>query len=184
MFRSDLKNKNKCAFTTCGFKNWKNALSAFDKHQSSQTHQDSTARLNGRLHANKTVMAQLNKQHEDEVIQNRNYLRVLITCILYLAKQGIAFRGHDENENLTNRGNFIELVNLIVQLDYKSEFKRYLRKDTACNYLSPQSQNEIISIIADRIRKKILADVTAEYSIIVDEAIDLSKQEQVSFCIR
>jgi hypothetical protein len=185
MFPSDLQNKNKDAFTTGGFKNWKNAKSRFNKHQSSHTHQDSTVRLNGRLNATKTVVAQVHKQHENEVICNRNYLCFLINCILYLARQGLALRGHDESDTSNNRGNFIELVNLIVlQLDFAPELKPFLSKDSVCNYLGPKTQNEIISILADRIRKKILADITEEYSIIVDETMDLSKEEQVSFCIQ
>lgn len=44
-----------------------------------------------------------NAKHE-EVIKNRNYIKCIIDIILYLSRQGIAFRGHQEDSNSLNQG--------------------------------------------------------------------------------
>jgi len=38
----------------------------------------------------------------------------LLKATLFLSKQGLPFRGHDESNESTNRGNFIELLNMFT----------------------------------------------------------------------
>ena len=38
-------------------------------------------------------------------------MKRLISVVLYMGEQEVAFRGHDESALSLNRGNFIELVN-------------------------------------------------------------------------
>ena len=40
---------------------------------------------------------------------NRDILKLLTDAVLYLAKQELPFRGHDESMNSLNRGNYREL---------------------------------------------------------------------------
>lgn len=56
-------------------------------------------------------------QHNEKVTRNRNILKRLIDVVCYLAKQEDAFRGHNENINSLNRGNYIELITLIGKYD-------------------------------------------------------------------
>jgi hypothetical protein len=53
-------------------------------------------------------------------------------------------------------------------------------------YTSPGVQNEIIRIIGSTIRQQILEEVRASkvFGIICDETPDVSRQEQLSFCVR
>ena len=50
--------------------------------------------------------------HDKRVAKNREYLKKLITNHLFLAKQNIVFRGHDESKGSLNKGNFLELLEL------------------------------------------------------------------------
>ena len=72
--------------------------------------------------------------------------------ILFLAKQGIAFRGHYENDDSKNKGNFLELI------DFKAkdlpDFQKHIENATF-NYLSPDIQNEILDILANQLVKKL-----------------------------
>lgn len=68
------------------------------KHEKSISHLTSIAKLNaykmtlqgGRIHT------QISNAHKEQIVKNRNYVKVLINFTLYLARQGIPFRGHDE----------------------------------------------------------------------------------------
>ena len=53
-------------------------------------------------------------------------------------------------------------------------------------YTSAQIQNELIKIIASRMRREIVNEVSSVrfFSLQVDETKDLSKTEQISFCLR
>ena len=92
----------------------------------------------------------------------------------------MATRGHREDEKSMNRGNFLELLELrshdIPVLNDKSiKFK----------YLSHQHQDEILNIIASKIKKTICIEMRDKpFSIIVDETPDISTHEQVTFCVR
>lgn len=52
-----------------------------------------------------SVVSQLSTAHQEQIKKNRLYIKYLIEFTLYLAKQGIAFRGHNEDENSLNQGN-------------------------------------------------------------------------------
>ena len=47
---------------------------------------------------------------ELEVRQNREMLKNLTQAVLYLSRQELSFRGHDEFNNSLNRGNYRELL--------------------------------------------------------------------------
>lgn len=51
-----------------------------------------------------SVIAQISTQHREEIISNRKYATQLIDLILYLSRQGIAFRGHNEKKESLNQG--------------------------------------------------------------------------------
>jgi hypothetical protein len=57
-----------------------------------------------------SVVTQLFSFHKKQVEINRKYMSSLIDVVLYLAKQGVAFRGHNENLDSLNRGTFIILL--------------------------------------------------------------------------
>jgi len=56
-----------------------------------------------------SVIAQISAQHREEVITNQKYVMQLIDIIIYLSKQGISFRGHDEKKESLNQGTILIL---------------------------------------------------------------------------
>lgn len=53
---------------------------------------------------NGSIISKMSAFHQQQIIKNRNYLLHLIDIALYLGKQGIAFRGHDESSDSNNQG--------------------------------------------------------------------------------
>jgi len=50
------------------------------------------------------VHTQLTTQYQLEIATNRKYMNYIIDITLYLAAQGLAFRGHNENKTSLNQG--------------------------------------------------------------------------------
>lgn len=51
-----------------------------------------------------SVLTQISSQHSKLVASNRNYMKILIDISLFLSRQGIGFRGHDETAHSLNQG--------------------------------------------------------------------------------
>ena len=95
---------------------------------------------------------------EKERAENREVVTIIMDCLMFLAKQGLAFRGHSESSESSNRGNFIELVYFLST--YNPQLKTWLDKHPGnVTYLSADIQNEMLNIAAEKIRSKISAEV-------------------------
>jgi len=124
-----------------------------------------------------TVDSQLSAQRDAEQREARCCLEILFTSIQYLARQGLALRGHTGDE-----GNFKQL--LLLRRRYKPAMQRWLERKTALT--SPQAQNDILQLMANTIVKSI-ADKVAEakqYAVVVDGTQDASRKEQLAICLR
>jgi hypothetical protein len=51
------------------------------------------------------------------VERNRLRLKVSIAAVKWLAFQACAFRGHDESAHSKNKGNFLEIVDLLAEFN-------------------------------------------------------------------
>jgi hypothetical protein len=91
--------------TFTGFNDWKNALARFRKHESSKVHADCVYLVNQQQKP--TVLTRLNLTHQNQQAQRRRTLLIQVECIRYLLRQGMALRGHVEDE-----GNLIQLLKL------------------------------------------------------------------------
>ena len=64
------------------------------------------------------------ERFNEEVRQNRVTLKILFEAVLYLSKQELSLRGHDESSVSLNKGNYRELLELIAKFD--PQFERRL----------------------------------------------------------
>ncbi|KAL4100983.1 hypothetical protein QTP88_021004 [Uroleucon formosanum] len=183
------RNKDKPIFISVGFKNWKNQNSGLRKHNNSEEHMISNTMwmsyLDMKTLGNLSVASLINEGHKKLVLENQNYIKMIGRTLLYTAIQGIAQRGDNEEESCANRGNFIELLNLIG--DISNEFKSKSKTlPNNAKYTSPQIQNEMFSIFNKMIRNKIIDELQKcqYFSIIVDETKDITKVEQLSVILR
>lgn len=170
------------AFTKVGVQDWKNLSKKLLVHMSAQSHKDSCCKYDSFQQCRtSSVMSKLSQQHEVMVSENRQYTRKIIDILLYLSRQGLAFRGHDESSDSHNRGNFLELCDLFAVNDdlFASKLQKY------CNLTSHDIQNRLINIAAKKVTDKIAQEVMATgfYCILADEARSF-KREQLSVCVR
>lgn len=138
----------------------------------------------------------------------RKRLASIIMPLFFLARQGIALRGHrgetiadiqellkgreieieDHEGQRHNPGNFVALLCFLAQYDSMIKDIFLLRKqsDTTPTYHSPTIQNSLLAIYAASIRSRLIASIQSAgfFSILCDEASDVSKREQLSFCVR
>ncbi|CAI6377783.1 unnamed protein product [Macrosiphum euphorbiae] len=176
-------------FTKSGFTNWKRLGTKFSKHSklnahaATQTHLINLAKMDGHNSSKITgnILCQVSNAHKDFVLKNRSYLKTLIDILLYLGRQGIAFRGNIENKDSLNRGNYLEACKLMCE--HNPQFKQVFNGEI--NYTSPLLQNELIGICAENVRSMIVTEVknAGSFSVMCDEA-RCHKQEQMSLCIR
>ncbi|XP_076883587.1 uncharacterized protein LOC143532415 [Bidens hawaiensis] len=79
--------------------------------------------------------------------------RAYLSLVRWLRFQACALRGHDESSKSKNRGNLIELLKLLAS--YNDEIAKVILEDAPYNskYTSSDIQKEILSIIANIVRK-------------------------------
>lgn len=53
-------------------------------------------------------------KYNENVRLNRRVMAIFIDIVVYLGRQELAFRGHDESSTSTNKGNYRELVDVII----------------------------------------------------------------------
>ncbi|XP_037101531.1 zinc finger MYM-type protein 1-like [Syngnathus acus] len=90
----------------------------------------------------------LDKHNRQEIEENRRYVTYIVNTIVFLGRQGLALRGSDESSGSFQRGNFLELVDYTSKLSPEfASLKKKMRRNAT--YLSPEIQNELITLIAD-----------------------------------
>ena len=89
-------------------------------HKNSDCHLNSVAKreaLTSMSKAGQTVTGLLDKAHQDRVHENRHYIITIAVVLRLTCTRNIAQRGHDEKADSFNRGNFLEILNLVAGLD-------------------------------------------------------------------
>ena len=86
----------------------------------------------------------------------------LIDIVIFLAERNLAFRGSDEVLGSPHNGNFLGLLELPVKRDpVLIELKyRIIKHTTKRHYLSNITQNELIDIVAKKVEKELMTQLT------------------------
>ncbi|CAK8532870.1 unnamed protein product [Lathyrus sativus] len=124
-------------------------------------------------------------QSSIEIMKNRLRLKTSIDIVHWLTFQARAFRGRDESTESLNQGNFLELIKLLV--GYNDEVVKVVLENAPSNskYTSQLIQKEILHILSSRVKKHIREEIgDSKFCIIVDEACEESKKEQMSLVLR
>ncbi|KAL5730797.1 hypothetical protein ACHQM5_003589 [Ranunculus cassubicifolius] len=105
-------------------------------------------------------------------------------CVRFLLRQGLAFRGHDESMTSNNRGNFLELLDYTA--NHNIEIKLSLQSGPGnLKLTSNEIQKDLASACSMETTKAILSEIgDAFFSILVDEARDISIKEQMAIVLR
>jgi len=186
-------------FLTTGFCNWKNATGSegkLEKHVKSRCHGLSHERYSTAkscsLDPSRRVDVMLGEENrrllartEVERKENRDAVATIIDCVRFLAKQGLAYRGHEETTSASNRGNFLELVHFLAK--YNPALQHWLDNCSGnASYLSPDIQNQVIKVLYKTTLDVIKTEVAEAqyYGIETDEVSDTTGKEFVSIILR
>jgi hypothetical protein len=166
------------SFVSAGFCSWNKARERFMKHEASHCHQFAALQLS-LYQSGTTINGMLSDKCAQNQLRARTALLAVITSIQYLARQGMAIRGHDNNE-----GNFVQLLNLRSK-DIEA-LNSWLSDSHCRKFTCWEIQNEILELLAHGVLRNICEDIQSakHFSIIVDGTTDISHNEQESIVLR
>ena len=143
----------------------------FKQHAKSVSHREAMMKIS--LMNSPTIDAQLSCQVKQTQNLHFKLFLIVLSSLKFLL---IAVRGHDEIE-----GNLMQL--LLLRCEDNSKLKVWIKER---KYLSSDIINEIMQIMSNYILRQLLVSIreASMYSLIVDEATDISKKEQLCMCIR
>ena len=97
----------------------------------------------------------------------------------------LSFRGHDESLDSKNMGNFIELIKFTSTFNDKVASVILKNASGNAKYTLPTIQKEILHILASNVWNAIHEEIgDTKFCILVDEARDESKREQMAIILR
>ncbi|KAM5582361.1 hypothetical protein ABKV19_002668 [Rosa sericea] len=174
------------AFTSDGFRNWKKKERLYDHvgdHNSA--HNQALKKCEALMNEGQYIRNIIHKNSKQSRTDYRIRLTASVNCIRFLLRQGLAFRGHDESDNSSNQGNFLELLQFLA--DHDEEVRAVALKNAPENLkmTSPIIQKDIVNAAAVETTNAIIRDMdNALFSILVDEARDVSIKEQMAVIFR
>uniref|UniRef100_A0A7N0TC16 DUF4371 domain-containing protein n=1 Tax=Kalanchoe fedtschenkoi TaxID=63787 RepID=A0A7N0TC16_KALFE len=122
------------------------------------------------------------EQHIDVVMHKRSdkaicdyctRLLASIDCVRFLLCQGLSFRGHDESESSSNKGNFLKLLKFLANHNESIDNVHLLFR----RIFQMLAAQEVVSTI--------IKDIDGDYfAILIDESRDISIKEQMAVAVR
>ena len=105
-----------------------------------------------------TIGQRLDDLGKRVIKENRHFIKTIVEVILFCAQQEIALRGHVENEESLNPGNFQSLLKLVGTHDGVVR-ERLEESPGNAKYTSPEVQNELLVIMGEMVLEKICEEV-------------------------
>lgn len=182
---------NKNVWISNGYSDLNNFHKAAAKHDLSEKHLDSCLKFQtfgkGRIESSFNKQFKLDiERHNAKVDRNRNIFKRLIDVVCFLGKQELAFRGHAETTSSLNKGNFLELVDLLAK--YDGNLATHLQSTSSGSFtgLSNRTQNDLISSVGSVMYGEIKKEIseTDFLAIMVDETPDVGGREQLVLVLR
>ena len=170
------------AFSSTGFSNWKKAKQRMSGHARSEMHKHALL-----LKSEPVISQAVSSAEKREQETARASLLKIVTTIRFLARQGLALRGHTEDS-----GNFVQLLEL--RAADSPELQRWLKRKES--FTSHDVQNEILELLSHEVIRDITTDVVGNrteenseadlkfFAVIVDGTQDVSGKEQESINLR
>jgi hypothetical protein len=116
--------------------------------------------------------------------ENKEVIKILLDIVRTLAHQNMAFRGDGKEED----GNFCQIVRLVSRhcplLQRWIESKR--SRSYHVTYMSPESQNEMIQLLAEDVRRQVVKEIkdAKMFGVSADTTPDLSRKDQLAVMCR
>ena len=180
---------------TDAYQNWKDAVEDMKQHATCDYHMNSAAKMNAFMKTYEDPSSRIDVSVTDSsckrVQQNRDILTSVVKCLQFCGRQGIALRGHrdDDTSCSLNKGNFKELLQFRVDAGDKILEEHMQTCAKNATYTSKTSQNDLLLCVKEYIQSVIVQDVKKQaigpyYGFQCDEVTDVSNYEQLGIVIR
>ena len=176
---------------------WKDTVSDLKKHAVLEYHKNSQANLNAFMDTmakpEKSINVSLDKAAQEQIQQNREVLKSIISGLEFCGRQGIALRGHRDDDTVidqsSNAGNFKAILDMRVKAGDKLLAEHLDRCAKNAKYTSKTAQNDLLNCIKEQIQGKLVDDIKSQpygslYGIQGDEVNDCSNWEQFGLVVR
>ena len=138
------------------------------------------------------IHQRLDKVAADRIANYRQKLHSIVETIVLCRRQNIPLRSHRDNttdlerDTTASHGNFWALLHFRVAAGDSILRDHLATAARNATYTSADIQNQLIAIVGDQIRNKILSNVKKAqwFTIMADEVTDSSNKEQLSLVIR
>lgn len=160
-----------------GYSNWKDATIGFRNHELSGCHREAVEVVISLPATTMNIGAHLSQQYAQEKEMNRKMLIKVLSCIKFLARQGLPLRGHGDDSD----GNLLQLL----MYQGGDEIKDWLQRRTN-KYTSHELQNSFLKMMALDVLRNVADKLQKSpyLTIMIDETTDISNQEQVTIVLR
>ncbi|XP_021800196.1 zinc finger MYM-type protein 1-like [Prunus avium] len=187
LFKSNFEQVGSEAFTGAGFKNWKKGRERMKVHVGpvGSVHNKAREAATNEMNQNTHIEMAVRKHSEQARMAYRRCLIASIKCTKFMLRQGLSFRGNDESATSSNRRNYLELLQFLEDNDEK--VKEVVLKNAPRNLklVAPKIQKDIVNACAFEILDVIMSSLKDRFfSILVDEARDVSVKEQMAMVLR
>lgn len=183
------------ALQTTGMTNWRKIYEKLPQHESSSIHTECIIKwrtLSKTIKSCSGINKDIERAIEIEKQKCREILHVVIDAVMYLATNCLSFRGSEENQcaltsaGTKSRGNFLNLIALLAKHNSTLKNKLDDLRKGQVSYFSKTIQNEIIEVMAEKVRAEILSEIVAAryFTVMFDCTPDVSHREQMSQVIR
>ncbi|KAL4141564.1 hypothetical protein QTP88_004185 [Uroleucon formosanum] len=188
-----LLGKMKSVWNTVGYYDLKNLSRGIQIHQTSKEHIHNHLGLENLEKNCFTILNVVNehgnlfkKKYNENVRLNRLFMEHFFDLVLFLGKQELAFRGHDESSDSLNKGNFRELFEMHIIRCSQEIQNHYNSIKNIFTGMSKSIQNDLISCISEFLINQIKNEIKQckFYSIQIDDTTDISQKTQCSIIIR
>ncbi|XP_050310542.1 zinc finger MYM-type protein 1-like [Anthonomus grandis grandis] len=152
-------------------------------HSSSDWHKQSTIKAQNFIKSIERsvlpVIEQICNAERQLIESNRKKLFPIISTIIFCGTHDLALRS-------ATKGNFEDLLDFRVESGDVLLTEHLTTSNKNAKYTSHQTQNELISICGEILRKYIVEEVNFSdgFSIIADESVDIAGIEQISIGVR
>ncbi|KAL9293277.1 putative transcription factor and/or regulators TTF-type(Zn) family [Arabidopsis thaliana] len=176
LFRDQAGNQGGSdSFLSTGFCSW-NKADRLDQHvrlDVNSFHNNAKRKCEDLMRQGQSIKHALHKQ--TDVVKNdyRIRLNASIDVSRHLLHQGLPFHGHDESEESTNKGNFLELLKYTA--GQNEVVKKVVLKNAPKNnqMTSPPIQKDIVHCFSEEVTRSIIEEMDNDvFGLLVDESAD------------
>jgi len=142
------------AFSIRGFSNWKHAHDKFVCHEGSTSHKEAALKWSNYV-SSISISTHLKTGLEQQQAQNRQALLEMLSSLRFLARQGLAIRGHTDKTS-----NYHQL--LLLRSADSDALHSLMTSDKRNKWLGHEIENEILERLSNSVLRKLAEDVRAD----------------------